>query len=130
MAIDTNTQVWILSSANAILVLTTSYFLKNWMSAIKDKLDNQENELKSLEEKHQKEIIQMNNENGKRKGEIELLKKDVEKLASDTSSNFENIKIHLSYQKSSLEEIKKDAKDRKHEMDENFKKLFEIISKK
>ena len=129
--------IWALSSINGLLILVASFFIKIWMKSVKDETDGlkevlkeHKDEIKQIELKNQEEISRINHEIGKRKGEIDLLKKDVEKLASDSLNNFENLKLHLNYQKTSLEEIKKDAKERKLDMDSNFKTLIELISKR
>ncbi len=129
--------IWALSSINGLLILVSSFFIKNWMKSVKEETDDLKDELrkhreeiKQIELNNQEQIADINHEIGKRKGEIDLLKKDVEKLASDSLNNFENLKLHLNYQKTSLEEIKKDAKERKMDMDSNFKTLIELISKR
>lgn len=136
-SISESNMVWFLSSFNGLLILVASFFIKNWMKSVKEEtsdlkieLRNHKDDIKMIELKNQEQIADINHEIGKRKGEIDLLKKDVEKLASDSLNNFENLKLHLNYQKTSLEEIKKDAKERKLDMDSNFKTLIELISKR
>lgn len=122
--------IWPLLFFLGILIPVAGFLIRNWMNSIKSELLEQNKEFKILQTKVQDQIHDINLEAGKRKGEVELLKKDVEKLASDTLNNFDNLKLHLSYQKSSLEEIKKDGKERMLDMDNNFKKVIELIGRK
>lgn len=121
---------WILGLINAGLLAVASFLIRDWIRNIKADVLCQATELKELKDRVTDEHSKINEEVGKRKGEIELLKKDVEKLSSDTNHNFESLKTHLNYQKQALEEIKADSKERKIEMDKNFQKLIEIVNKK
>ena len=127
---DSSIQLWILGGINGFLIIISGYFISNWMSSIKESMSEQDDNFKNLKKEYQEEVTHINREMGKRKGETDLLRKDVEKLASDTSHNFDSLKTHLSYQKTSLEEIKEGAKERKAEMDSHFKTIIELVNNK
>lgn len=123
-------QIWILGGVNTVLLSITAFFINNWINSVKNDLLTQENELMKEKEKNSIKFEEVHTELGKRKGEIALLTKDLEKLSSDTSHNFDSVKTHLNYQKQTLEEIRIDAKERKNEMESNFKNLMDAIRQK
>lgn len=119
-------QIWLLGGINTVLIFIASFFIRMWMSNVKKEIDDIKLNIQAVEDENQNINLEM----GRRKGEIQLLKKDVEKLASDTLSNFDNVKIHLEYQKRALEDLKTDGKERKKDMDDNFRNLTRLINNK
>ena len=106
------TEVWILIGVNSLLLGITGFFVKQWINGVKE--DNRDNRDKLEEYKKvaDKELSTLNAEVGKRKGETELLRKDLVLLSSETRKNFENINIHMNYQKTALDEIKTSVSNR------------------
>lgn len=100
------TEIWILVGINSALLGITGFFVKQWINGVKE--DNSENRDKLEQHKADtdKQITLMKTELGKRKGETELLRKDLELLSSETRKNFEGVNIHMNYQKTTLDEIK------------------------
>lgn len=101
-----STEIWILSGVNTLLLGLTAFFVNHWISSIKEENKSHRDDLATHKGKTDGDISRINHELGKRKGETELLRKDVEILSATTEKNFENIKIHMEYQKTSLDEIK------------------------
>lgn len=106
------TEVWILIGVNSILLGITGFFVKQWINGVKE--DNRDNrdKLEEYKKSADKELSTLNAEIGKRKGETELLRKDLVLLSSETRKNFENINIHMNYQKTALDEIKTSVSNR------------------
>ena len=100
------TEIWILVGVNSLLLGITGFFVKQWINGVKDDHKENRDEFAKYKDENDKQILSMKTELGKRKGETELLRKDLEILSAETRKNFEGVNIHMNYQKTALDEIK------------------------
>jgi hypothetical protein len=103
----TQTEIWTLVGVNGALLGVTGFFIKQWINGVMEDSKTNKEEIAEHKDRVSDDINQIRNELGKRKGETELLRKDLELLASETRKNFEGVNIHMNYQKGVLDDIKK-----------------------
>jgi hypothetical protein len=94
-----------------MLLAISSFFIKQWINGVKLGESENRNDFTSYKLSNDKAISSIRAELGKRKGETELLRKDLELLSSETRKNFEGVNIHMNYQKTALDEIKQAISD-------------------
>ena len=99
-------ETWALLGVNSVLLGITSFFIKQWINQVKDSERENRDDFQKHKEDTDKDLANIRQELGKRKGETELLRKDLELLSAETRKNFEAVNIHMNYQKTSLDEIK------------------------
>lgn len=99
-------EIWTIIGGNSALLTVTGFLLKQWISRLKTDHEESREDFHRYREETDKQLFNMKNELGKRKGETELLRKDLELLSSETRKNFEAVNIHMNYQKTALDEIK------------------------
>lgn len=99
-------ETWALLGVNSVLLGITSFFIKQWINQVKDSERENRDDFQKHKEDTDKDLAYIRQELGKRKGETELLRKDLELLSAETRKNFEAVNIHMNYQKTSLDEIK------------------------
>jgi hypothetical protein len=99
-------ETWALLGVNSTLLGVASFFIKQWISQVKDAEKENRTDFQKHKEDTEKDLTYIRAELGKRKGETELLRKDLELLSAETRKNFEAVNIHMNYQKTSLDEIK------------------------
>jgi hypothetical protein len=103
----TQTEIWTLVGVNGALLGVTGFFIKQWINGVMEDSKTNKEEIAEHKDRVSDDINQIRNELGKRKGETELLRKDLELLSSETRKNFEGVNIHMNYQKGVLDDIKK-----------------------
>jgi methyl-accepting chemotaxis protein len=123
-------QLWALSGITAILFGGFIWWVKKWIEGIEstfkriendrnnDKINyvsntdfkKMEHNFENFQEEFRKDILQLREDSGRRKGSVELVEKDVENLRKEMSLNFDSIKIHLNYQKETLSKIEQNIK--------------------
>lgn len=123
------TQVWILIGVNSLLLGITGFFIKAWIKDVKQSNDENKDGLHAHRSYTEKEISSIKSELGKRKGETELLRKDLELLASETRKNFEGVNIHMNYQRTTLDEIRKSVEERGKKEVQAISDLVTLLSK-
>ena len=96
---------------NSLLLAISSFFIKQWINQVKSSERENKTDLSNYKLTNDKAISSIRAELGKRKGETELLRKDLELLSSETRKNFEGVNIHMNYQKTTLDEIKQAVAD-------------------
>jgi len=104
-------EIWIMLGVNSMLLAISSFFIKQWINGVKLGESENRNDFTSYKLSNDKAISSIKAELGKRKGETELLRKDLELLSSETRKNFEGVNIHMNYQKTALDEIKQAISD-------------------
>ncbi len=104
-------EIWIMLGVNSMLLAISSFFIKQWINGVKLGESENRNDFTSYKLSNDKAISSIRAELGKRKGETELLRKDLELLSSETRKNFEGVNIHMNYQKTALDEIKQAISD-------------------
>ena len=104
-------EIWIMLGVNSILLAISSFFIKQWINGVKLGESENRNDFTNYKSSNDAAISSIKAELGKRKGETELLRKDLELLSSETRKNFEGVNIHMNYQKTALDEIKQAISD-------------------
>jgi hypothetical protein len=104
-------EIWIMLGVNSMLLAISSFFIKQWINGVKIGESENKNDFNNYKLSNDKAISSIRAELGKRKGETELLRKDLELLSSETRKNFEGVNIHMNYQKTALDEIKQAISD-------------------
>lgn len=123
---DATTQLWIMITANSILLGISGFLVKQWINSVKEDSKSNQEDLKEHKKEVDEQFGKLTTEMGKRKGETALLKKDMEKLSIETNKNFENVKVHMEYQKTALDDIRQGVNNKN---DVEVKALISLIEK-